>query len=85
MLENFKKDRGCGVWFLSDYNTYPSLDFDFDFDQGVATTITILTQIKSGKKVNSEEFDAAGGQAPCSNYFWVEIWIFFSIYNFPIQ
>ena len=24
----------CGLWFLSDYNTYPSLDFDFD--QGVA-------------------------------------------------
>ena len=26
---------GCGVvvvWFSSDYNTYPSLDFDFDFD-----------------------------------------------------
>ena len=25
---------GCGLWFSSDYNTYPSLDFDFD--QGVA-------------------------------------------------
>ena len=39
MLENFKKDRGVVVvvvwfvvWFVvfSDYNTYPSLDFDFD-------------------------------------------------------
>ena len=47
MLENFKKDRGFVVvvvvwlWFvvLSDYNTYPSLDFDFDFDQGVAIGI----------------------------------------------
>ena len=27
---------GCGLWFSSDYNTYPSLDFDFEFDQGVA-------------------------------------------------
>ena len=50
MIENFKKDRGlwlwfvvCGLWFvvcgcglLSDYNTYPSLDFDFDW--GVAKT-----------------------------------------------
>ena len=24
---------GCGVvWLSSDYNTYPSLDFDFDYD-----------------------------------------------------
>ena len=23
---------GCGLWFSSEYNTYPSLDFDFDFD-----------------------------------------------------
>ena len=34
MLEKFKKDRGlwCGYWFVvfSDYNTYPSLDFNFD-------------------------------------------------------
>ena len=40
IVENFKKDSGfvvCDVvvvwlWFSSDYNTYPSLDFDFDFD-----------------------------------------------------
>ena len=41
MLENFKKDRGlwfvvvvCGCGFVdmvfSDYNTYSSLDFDYD-------------------------------------------------------
>ena len=23
---------GCGFVIFSDYNTYPSLDFDFDFD-----------------------------------------------------
>ena len=43
MQKKIKKDRGLWLWFVVWFfliiipNTYPSLDFDFDFDKCVAT------------------------------------------------